>query len=138
MADKPVLSVSIVTPDGRVYEQKGDFLIVTTSYAPMGILPNHVPVLATLKVDEVRFKHDGEQDRIAVNGGFIEFSNNVATIVADSAERQGDIDVSRAQSAQERAKKAIEKAKAEKDPDNLARAEVALRRAINRINVANH
>ncbi|WP_125545952.1 F0F1 ATP synthase subunit epsilon [Levilactobacillus lindianensis] len=138
MADKPVLSVSIVTPDGRVYEQKGDFLIVTTSYAPMGILPNHVPVLATLKVDEVRFKHDGEQDRIAVNGGFIEFSNNVATIVADSAERQADIDVSRAQSAQERAKKAIEKAKAEKDPDTLARAEVALRRAINRINVANH
>ncbi|WP_125573381.1 F0F1 ATP synthase subunit epsilon [Levilactobacillus huananensis] len=138
MADKPVLSVSIVTPDGRVYEQKGDFLIVTTTYAPMGILPNHVPVLATLKVDEVRFKHDGEQDRIAVNGGFIEFSNNVATIVADSAERQADIDVSRAQSAQERAKKAIEKAKAEKDPDTLARAEVALRRAINRINVANH
>lgn len=127
-----------MTPDGRVYEQKGDFLIVTTTYAPMGILPNHVPVLATLKVDEVRFKHDGEQDRIAVNGGFIEFSNNVATIVADSAERQADIDVSRAQSAQERAKKAIEKAKAEKDPDTLARAEVALRRAINRINVANH
>jgi len=136
--NKPVLSISIVTPDGRVYEHQGDFLVVTTAIGPLGILPKHVPVIATLKVDEVRVKYGEEQDRIAVNGGFIEFSDDTATIVADSAERQSEIDVKRAESARQRAQETIKQAKASHDTDSLARAEVALRRAINRINVANH
>ncbi|WP_341779600.1 F0F1 ATP synthase subunit epsilon [Levilactobacillus sp. HBUAS70063] len=139
MADnQSVLSVSIVTPDGRVYEHDGELLVIKTKLGQLGIMPNHVPVISSLEVDEVRIKHDGEEDEVAVNGGFLEFSDNVATIVADSAERQDDIDVGRAESARDRAKAAIKKAQEEHDADTLARAEVALRRAINRINVANH
>ncbi|HIW71237.1 MAG TPA: F0F1 ATP synthase subunit epsilon [Candidatus Levilactobacillus faecigallinarum] len=139
MADhSSVLSVSIVTPDGRVYEHEATFLVVVTKLGQLGILPNHVPVITSLEVDEVRVQHDGEEDRIAVNGGFLEFSNNTATIVADSAERQDDIDVARAESARERAQASIKKAQAAHDSDTLARAEVALRRAVNRINVAKH
>ncbi|NLR08731.1 MULTISPECIES: F0F1 ATP synthase subunit epsilon [Lactobacillaceae] len=139
MADnQSVLSVSIVTPDGRVYEHDGELLVIKTKLGQLGIMPNHVPVISSLEVDEVRIKHDGEEDEVAVNGGFLEFSDNVATIVADSAERQDDIDVGRAESARDRAQAAIKKAQDEHDADTLARAEVALRRAINRINVANH
>ncbi|HJE85956.1 F0F1 ATP synthase subunit epsilon [Levilactobacillus brevis] len=139
MADnQSVLSVSIVTPDGRVYDHDGDLLVIKTKLGQLGIMPNHVPVISSLEVDEVRIKHDGEEDEVAVNGGFLEFSDNVATIVADSAERQDDIDVGRAESARDRAQAAIKKAQDEHDADTLARAEVALRRAINRINVANH
>ncbi|MCH5464708.1 F0F1 ATP synthase subunit epsilon [Levilactobacillus tujiorum] len=139
MADnRSVLSVSIVTPDGRVYEHDGELLVIKTKLGQLGIMPNHVPVISSLEVDEVRIKHDGEEDEVAVNGGFLEFSDNVATIVADSAERQDDIDVGRAESARDRAQAAIKKAQEEHDADTLARAEVALRRAINRINVANH
>lgn len=139
MADnQSVLSVSIVTPDGRVYENDGELLVIKTKLGQLGIMPNHVPVISSLEVDEVRVKHDGEEDEIAVNGGFLEFSDNVATIVADSAERQDDIDVGRAESARARAQAAIKKAQDAHDEDTLARAEVALRRAINRINVANH
>ncbi|KRK39763.1 MULTISPECIES: F0F1 ATP synthase subunit epsilon [Levilactobacillus] len=139
MADnQSVLSVSIVTPDGRVYENDGELLVIKTKLGQLGIMPNHVPVISSLEVDEVRVKHDGEEDEIAVNGGFLEFSDNVATIVADSAERQDDIDVGRAESARDRAQAAIKKAQEAHDDDTLARAEVALRRAINRINVANH
>jgi len=136
--NQSVLSVSIVTPDGRVYENDGELLVIKTKLGQLGIMPNHVPVISSLEVDEVRVKHDGEEDEIAVNGGFLEFSDNVATIVADSAERQDDIDVGRAESARDRAQAAIKKAQEAHDDDTLARAEVALRRAINRINVANH
>jgi len=136
--NRSVLSVSIVTPDGRVYEHDGELLVIKTKLGQLGIMPNHVPVISSLEVDEVRIKHDGEEDEVAVNGGFLEFSDNVATIVADSAERQDDIDVGRAESARDRAQAAIKKAQDEHDADTLARAEVALRRAINRINVANH
>ncbi|QMU07945.1 F0F1 ATP synthase subunit epsilon [Levilactobacillus suantsaii] len=139
MADNSsVLSVSIVTPDGRVYDNDGTFLAVTTKLGQLGIMPNHVPVISSLEVDVVRVKHDDTEDKIAVNGGFLEFSNNTATIVADSAERQDDIDVARAENARQRAEKSIKQAQSAHDADNLARAQVALRRAVNRINVAKH
>ncbi|KRK76720.1 F0F1 ATP synthase subunit epsilon [Levilactobacillus namurensis DSM 19117] len=121
-----------------MYEHESTFLVVTTKLGQLGIMPNHVPVITSLEVDEVRIKHDDTEDKVAVNGGFLEFSNNTATIVADSAERQDDIDVARAENARQRAEKTIKQAQAAHDADSLARAEVALRRAVNRINVAKH
>ncbi|MCM2585402.1 F0F1 ATP synthase subunit epsilon [Lactiplantibacillus plantarum] len=135
------LTVSIVTPDGQVYENKTPMLIVGTIDGELGILPNHIPVIASLAIDEVRIKQlesDQEDDEIAVNGGFVEFSNNTATIVADSAERQNDIDVARAENARKRAETRIQNAQQKHDDAELARAQVALRRAMNRLNVARH
>ncbi|MFC6181463.1 F0F1 ATP synthase subunit epsilon [Lactiplantibacillus daowaiensis] len=135
------LTVSIVTPDGQVYENKTPMLIVRTIDGELGILPNHIPVIASLAIDEVRIKQvetDQEDDEIAVNGGFVEFSNNTATIVADSAERQNDIDVARAENARKRAESRIQAAQQKHDDAELARAQVALRRAMNRLNVAHH
>ncbi len=137
MADRSVINVSIVTPDGKAYEHTADMIVVSTQSGQLGIMANHVPVIATLDVDETRVKYDDNEDEIAVNGGFIEFSNNRATIVADSAETQSDIDVARAENARKRAEARIAAARQQHDKDALARAQVALRRAINRINVAN-
>ncbi|GAX01042.1 F0F1 ATP synthase subunit epsilon [Secundilactobacillus silagei] len=137
--DQSVLTVSIVTPDGNVYDNKAaKMLVVKTQLGELGIMANHVPVIASLAFDEARIQSDSSEnpDEIAINGGFVEFSDNVATIVADSAEKQGDIDVDRAQNAKKRAEARIQKAHEAHDKDELARAEVALRRAINRINVA--
>ena len=136
MADSSVINVSIVTPDGKVYEHTADMIVVSTQSGQLGIMANHEPVIATLDVDETRVKHDNNEDEIAVNGGFIEFSNNAATIVADSAECQSDIDVDRAENARQRAERLIEAARKQNDKQALDRAQVALRRAINRINVA--
>ncbi|GEP22529.1 MAG: F0F1 ATP synthase subunit epsilon [Lentilactobacillus diolivorans] len=136
MADNSVITVSIVTPDGKVYDHTADMIVVSTQSGQLGIMANHVPVIATLAVDETRVKYDDNEDEIAVNGGFIEFSNNVATIVADSAENQSDIDVARAQNARQRAEKLIAQARQKHDQASLDRAQIALRRAINRINTA--
>lgn len=137
---EPQLTVTIVTPDGTSYDNhEATMFVAKTTNGEIGIMPNHVPLIAALEIDEVRVKHDQNvEDEIAVNGGFVEFSDNVATIVADSAETQADIDVGRAQNARTRAQQAIEHAQQAHDADELRRAEVALRRAINRINVASH
>ncbi len=136
MADNSVITVSIVTPDGKVYEHTASMIVVSTQSGQLGIMANHVPIIATLDVDETRVKYDDKEDDIAVNGGFLEFSNNVATIVADSAETQNDIDIARAEKAKKNAQQCIEEARQRQDKAALDRAQVALRRAINRINVA--
>ncbi|MCI1985395.1 MAG: F0F1 ATP synthase subunit epsilon [Lactobacillus sp.] len=133
-----VVTVNIVTPNGLVYDHHADLVVVKTIAGELGIMANHEPVVAPLVIGEVRVRrtdNPGHEDVIAVNGGFMEMSNNTASIVADSAERERDIDLTRAQAARDRAQRRIEEAKTKSDPDELQRAQVALRRAINRINV---
>ena len=138
MDEKPVLTVNVVTPDGPVYENTTDLVICKTTVGEVGIMPNRLPLLASLAIDEIRVK-TGEDtfDEVAVSGGFIEFSNNVLSVVASAAERKEEIDTSRAERARKRAEERIAKAKEQKDDNVLRRAEVSLRRAINRLSISN-
>ncbi|MDN4461666.1 F0F1 ATP synthase subunit epsilon [Fructilactobacillus sanfranciscensis] len=140
MADNSsVLTVSIVTPDGEVYSNdKCSLAVVQTQSGELGIMANHIPVIASLKIGSAQIKSAENSDILAVNGGFVEFSNNELTIVADSAELKGDIDVARAESAKKRAQAHLKEANETHDTDSMKRAEVALRRAINRIDISEH
>ncbi|KRM86356.1 F0F1 ATP synthase subunit epsilon [Liquorilactobacillus vini] len=141
MTDQKMLTVNVVTPDGSVYEKQTPFVIFKTTLGELGVLPDHIPFLASLAIDEVRVKQsktDDKFDEIAVGGGFVEFSNNLATVVANSAERKENIDAARAARARKRAEERLEKAKQAHDTDQVKRAEVSLRRAINRLNIAGH
>lgn len=131
--------VSIITPDGTVYQSdKANMLVINTEGGgQIGIMANHIPVIAALAINVMKIKHDdADDDFVAVNGGFVEFQNNEATVVADSAELPTMIDVERAQKAKERSQKWVNQAQQSHNKDELARAEVHLKRAINRLNVA--
>ncbi|EOH90697.1 F0F1 ATP synthase subunit epsilon [Enterococcus asini] len=135
------LTVNVVTPDGLVYDHHARIVVAKTISGEIGIMPRHAPIIAPLVIDEVRVKRldsDTHVDWIAVNGGIMEVRDDVVSIIADSAERERDIDVSRAERAKIRAEKMIEAAQAQDDVDQLRRATVALHRAINRINVSKH
>lgn len=133
--------VNIVTPSGVIYDHEAKFLVANTQAGSLGVLPNHSPLISPLNIDAVRIDlvdEEGKSDWVAVNGGIIEIRDNIVSIIANSAETEEEIDVSRAEEAKERAKRKIEKAKQTEDHDiDLRRAEVALHRAINRLNVAN-
>ena len=132
------MTVQIVTPDGLVYDHHAAFVSVKTIDGELGILPRHINTIAVLEVDQVKVRRvddDKHIDWIAVNGGIIEIADNVITIVADSAERERDIDISRAERAKLRAEQEIEEAHDKHLIDQERRAKIALQRAINRNNV---
>ncbi len=136
MAD--MMTVQIVTPDGLKYDHHANFVLVKTTDGELGIMTNHENIIAPLDVHEMKVRRiddDSHVDRIAVNGGIIEVQNNLITIVADSAERERDIDVSRAERAKLRAERDIQEAEAQHRIDEVQRAKIALQRALNRINV---
>lgn len=139
MADSQ-FKVTIITPDGTVYDNDNATMIVmNTSGGQMGIMANHVPVVAVLEISVVRIKHDQGTDEVAaVNGGILQFNGKEALIAADSAELPEKIDVDRAEKAKKRSESAIQKAKEEHNKDDLARAEVHLKRAINRLNASKY
>ena len=132
------MTVQIVTPDGLIYDHHAAFVSVKTIDGELGILPRHINTIAVLEVDQVKVRRvddDKHIDWIAVNGGIIEIADNVITIVADSPERERDIDISRAERAKLRAEQEIEEAHDKHLIDQERRAKIALQRAINRINV---
>ncbi|KRL63443.1 F0F1 ATP synthase subunit epsilon [Lactobacillus psittaci] len=134
-----LMTVNIVTPDGLIYSHKSSIVVMRAVDGERAVMYNHTPFLTPLAIGDVRVKRSKENnqhvDHIAVNGGYIDFANNVATIIADSAERARNIDLSRAEAAKERAEKHLEEAKASHNQSSYERASVALRRAVNRINV---
>ncbi|MDR3240858.1 MAG: F0F1 ATP synthase subunit epsilon [Lactobacillaceae bacterium] len=137
--DEHSFTVSIVTPDGVVFEYETATLVVLhTTGGEVGIMANHVPLVASLFISEVKVVDDKNSlsERLAVNGGFAEFSNNVLTIVADSSEIASEIDLARAESARERAERALQEAQATANEHEITRAQLALRRAVTRIHAA--
>lgn len=137
-----LLTVNVVTPDGIIYSHHAKYVQMRATDGDMTIMYDHMPIVAPLEINDVKIKRGQDMnnrlDEVAVNGGYVEFSNNVATIIADSAERARNIDAERAQAAKQRAEKQIEEAKAKHDERKQLENEIALRRAINRINVRNH
>ena len=136
-----LFQVNIVTPDGLIYSHKSSIIDMRAVDGQRSIMYNHTPLLTPLAIGDVKVKRaqelSGRVDHIAVNGGYIEFSHNVATIIADSAERARNIDVSRAEAAKERAEKHMKEAREKHDESSYKRAEIALKRASNRISVYN-
>ncbi|AWM73567.1 F0F1 ATP synthase subunit epsilon [Lactobacillus apis] len=142
MADpEKLFMVNVVTPDGVVFSHHCSIVEMRAIDGQRSIMYNHLPILTPLSIGEIRVKRSREMNEvvnhIAVSGGYFEFSDNVATIIADSAERSNKIDVSRAEAARKRAQDALKEAKAAHDQRSLERAQVALRRAVNRISVYN-
>jgi F-type H+-transporting ATPase subunit epsilon len=71
--------------------------------------------------------------RYATSGGFVEVHENKVMMLAETAERSDEIDVTRAEVARERARKRLAEKNAGTDFD---RARLALFRAMNRLKVA--
>lgn len=129
------LHVSIVTPDGPVYDSEVDMLSTKAESGELGILPGHVPMVAPLQIGAVRLNRGSKTDYVAVSGGFLEVQPDKVTILAKTAERAENIDISRAEEAKVRAEKLIQ---GNQDDVDFKRAELALKRAMNRIKVHRH
>lgn len=134
MADR-ALKLEVITPD-RVVLSDGEVVSVTAPGVGgyMGVLVNHAPVMTELAVGELDFRRvDGSTDAMAVSGGFMEVYENTITVLAETAERRGEIDIRRAEEALLRAERRLAAHPPEVDID---RAQAALLRALNRLRVA--
>jgi F-type H+-transporting ATPase subunit epsilon len=122
----------ILTPDGSVFDGETVSVKVPGSQGQFQVLHNHAALMSSLTVGtaEISDSENNEQ-LLAISGGFVEVNNNEVTVLAQAAERPEEIDVERAKEAEERARKRLKDNKMD-----TARADAALKRAVNRINLA--
>jgi F-type H+-transporting ATPase subunit epsilon len=127
-----MFKVRVVTPGGLYKVFETEILNVQTSEGQIGILRNHMPIVAILNISTMTTIENDGRHSYAIAGGTVYFQNNLATILTDAIERSDEIDIQRARQAKERAEELL----AKKEGIDVKRAEVALKRAINRINTA--
>ncbi len=129
MADK--LKLEIVTPDKVVLSEEVEYVGVPGIMGQFGVLKNHVPFLSALAIGALYYrKEDGKNRYVFISGGFAEVSPDSITILAESAEKAEDIDISRAREAKERAERRLQE---QKENIDFARAQAALQRALQRL-----
>ena len=125
----------IVTAERTVFQDEVDMVVAPGIQGQLGILPHHAPLVTSLTYGELIIHREGREDEfIAIGGGFLEVGPEHVTILADSAERAGEIDEARAEEARQRAEELMAQKKRE-DAD-FVRAEAALRRSMLRLKVA--
>ncbi|MCK4273930.1 MAG: F0F1 ATP synthase subunit epsilon [Dehalococcoidales bacterium] len=127
------LKLDIVTAERVVYSEDVDVVIAPGVEGQLGILPHHAPLMTILQAGELVVRRGAEEDTLAISGGFLEVRPDRVIVLADSAERAGEIDVDRAEAAKKRAEQRLMGKPAEID---TAMVEAALRRAMARLTVA--
>ncbi len=132
MAETNDFNLKIITPDRLFYEGPVKMVEFDTIEGDIGVLPGHIPMTVIIKPGILTITEEEGEKRAALHAGFAEILQNQVTILAEIIEWPEEINETRANEARERAEERIR----EKAPGtDVARAEVALRRALTRIEV---
>ena len=123
----------VVSPDGVLFDGSADSITLRGTEGDFTIQKDHADFTTTFGVTPVRIKIGDDERSAACSDGFITVSKNIVTLVATTFEFSDMIDLDRAKQAKERAEKIIETKSADQ---NIALAEMKLKRALVRISVA--
>lgn len=125
--------LEVVTPDKILVKDEVEMVLCPGTEGEFGILPNHISLLAALKIGAMRYRKEGKDTVLFIGGGFVDMHNNNCSVLAESAERTEDIDRARAEEAKKRAE--LRLADKKSDIDEI-RAQIALKKAIMRLQLS--
>lgn len=129
------INCEIVSQDRIVFRGDVDIVVVPAAEGVMGILPNHAPVLASLKVGIITTRRNGQEEHFTISGGFLEVQPDQVIILADAAENVLEINIDRAEAARKRAEEKLNKFSGVTNDEYFA-AQAALRKSMLRIDAA--
>ncbi|PQJ34290.1 ATP synthase F1 subunit epsilon [Salinibacter sp. 10B] len=139
MADE--LDVDIVTPDGQTFQGSANGVRAPGVEGSFEVRNAHAPMIAAfgigpliVKTDSAHEYADVHDNRIvfATSGGFLEVVENQVTVLGETVEPASEIDVERAENAEERALQRLEDGVQGEERETY---EAALERARNRLRV---
>ncbi len=124
--------LQIVTPDRMFFDEEVEMIVVRTVDGDIGIMDKHTLLVSPLNIGKVRIKRNGQFKEAAISDGFVQVEDEYTRIITDSAEWPEEIDAKRAEEAKLRAEGLL---KSDTSHVDVMRAEAALKRATNRLNL---
>jgi len=130
--------VSLVTPDGAVFDGEAEMLIVPGAIGEIGVLARHAPLVALLKAGSTRIHivRGQEVREFATGPGFFKVEQDRALALVDDAVDVDEIDADRAQEQLAAAKAELERVEAGESEADRWQLEQRIRHAENQLAVA--
>ena len=129
------INLEIITPQKQAFFGVVLSVTIPGTVGNFQVLFNHAPILSSFEVGQLKLVNPkGEITVFATSGGTVEVLDNKILVLAETLEKPEEINIERAEEAQDRANERLHRDD-RKDVDVL-RAEFALQRALNRLKVA--
>ena len=122
--------LEIITPYRVFYSGTAEMMIIHSVDGELGILPEHEPFVTPVIIGPGKIKISGVWKNASVSDGFLEMDDNKVTMLVGAAEWPDEIDAERAKRSLKRAE---ERLTDKKMPWETKRAELAVKRANNRL-----
>ena len=128
--DDKHLQLKVYSPTRIFYEEEAEFVEVVTTEGELGVYPNHIPLTAVVAPGVLRITVDGKVREATLLDGFATILPKEIVILSEACEWPEEIDIHRAEEARIRAERKL-------SMEQTVRDELALRRAIVRMQLAN-
>jgi F-type H+-transporting ATPase subunit epsilon len=128
--------LSVVTPEGPVFDGLASMIVVPGAAGEIGILPRHAPLVAMLKAGETRVRIGDAWTAYATGPGYFKVQRDRVIVLVDDAVRAEDIDIARAQQEADEARALLERAEAGEEGIDRWVVTQRLRHAENKLAVA--
>ena len=127
------ISLTVVTRERKIVDVQVDEVILPGYNGELGILPGHTPLLALLKIGELRYRSGTTVNRLVISWGFAEVLPDRVIVLAERGFLPAEID--RAAAEQERIAAEKELAYLSSHDPEFALVEARLEESIALINV---
>jgi len=126
------LKLEIVTPETTAYSEDAEMVTLPGAEGELGVYPNHVPLLTTLKPGELRVLKGGKETFLAIGEGFVEITGDSVSVLTDMALEPAVIDEHAAEAAVARAQAAM---KEDLGSEEIAAVQASLQKALAQLRV---
>jgi F-type H+-transporting ATPase subunit epsilon len=124
MANDHAFSLSIMSPQGTIFEGEVTSVTMPTTNGMITILSRHMQLIAKLTEGEIEIKQNEEEISVVTGGGFLEVADDKALILSDYAVRAESIEIAQ---AEEKKRIAQSELTEKRDYKEFTNAEKALR-----------
>lgn len=127
--DEKHIKLNVYSPTRIFFEGEAEFVEFVTTEGELGIYPNHIPLTAVVAPGILRITVDGKVREATLLDGFATVLPNEITVLSEACEWPEEIDIHRAEEAKIRAERKLAM-------EQTVRDELALRRALVRMQLA--
>jgi F-type H+-transporting ATPase subunit epsilon len=127
------LKLEIITPEAKIFEGDVDQVLLPGTEGDMGILPQHEPLITSLKAGELRIQQQGKTLVLAIGEGFAEITGTSVGVLTDGAVHEEDIDEAAAEAAVKRAEDLLKSTSLQ--GEELEATQASLARSLVQLNV---
>jgi F-type H+-transporting ATPase subunit epsilon len=108
MADLPKhINLTVVTRERKIIDAVVEEVILPASDGEIGVLPGHTPLLATLKIGQLRYRSGNKVERLVISWGFAEVLPDRVIVLAERGILPGEVDAAAAEEERKRAEREL-------------------------------